>query len=314
VTPSTFGFATAVTYGTQTELAGFSAAACPSTAAGKTINATIANVTQLVDLGMGGVQGSVRYPDDAGMGVISGVPIGPQDVTAIVLDPAAPKMIFRRDQDIPNGGSLALFDFASSEAFVPVSAQINVTPNLVFMSFSNGAPGCQFTPIFSGVGFGRTIYGIPGSMLRPADLHQAVVLAPGGVTAISTFHTMADQTLIFGAPLPTSAVSVGGGAPYKVLNASVTFAGDYQSLSLSYGSVTGNNFSMVATSSYAGGNIVNLATPNLNGVTGYLTSWAPPAGTTNYTLKAASINTVAQTTNFCVDGFKYFAAQATGAM
>jgi hypothetical protein len=125
---------------------------------------------------------------------------------------------------------------------------------------------------------------------------------------------VANQTLTFGSPLPSSGVIAGAGAPYKVLNASVTFAGDYQSLSLSYGSVVGNNFSMVASTSYAGGNTVNLVAPNLAPVAGYLTSWAPPTGTANYTLKAASINDVAQTTNFCVDGFKYFAAMATGTM
>lgn len=309
------GFTTTVTYGTQGELAAYAGygAVTPCTAiAGKNINATAANTTRLVDVGMGANQVTIDTTGNRTITVFN-VPLGPQDATAFVLDPTAPKMIFRRDQDIPNGGSLALFDFASAEAFVPASAQITgFAPTLVFVSYSNGAPGCQFTPLYSASTYGNSFYGIPAALQRAADMHQVDALGPSGTAAFGYFHTMANQALAIGSPITPLVTSAGG--QFKQLNASTSLPADYQTLSLSYTDNNNHNsIDVTATTGYAGGNSVLAATPGLTSIAGYQLAWAP-AGTSTYSVVANSRNLVWQAGPACSDGTRGKSAFKNGSM
>jgi hypothetical protein len=279
---------------------------------GKSLNATVAGTTKLVDIGIGGAQATYD-PTEPVPTPISNVAPGPQDVTALVLDAAAPRMILRRDQDIPAGGSLALFDFGTSEAFVPASAQVSgIVPGITFALYSKGGAGCQYTPIYSGGGFGSTIYGVPTSQQRPGDLHEFGFFAANGTSVASYFHTMANQVLTPG-PALSATVTAGGGS-FKMLNAATILSPEYQSFSLDYRGSNNNELYQVTTPGYAGGTSLSLVTPALTSVDGYLVAWAP-TGTAGYTAAVSSLNLVTQPSpTICSSGVIVKGAAQHGSM
>src|ERR1017187_4780604 len=150
VYPSGSAFSTVVTYLTQAELLTFNTnggfySGCGSPK-GKTITATVVGAND-VYVSMGGGRAGPMFP---GFPLQStNVASGSQDAFAMTLTGTytqlgTPKAIIRRDQSIPNGGSLAPFDFTSAEAFVPLTGTgsagggATVNANMQYVSVNNG--------------------------------------------------------------------------------------------------------------------------------------------------------------------------------
>ncbi|MEP6763029.1 MAG: Ig-like domain-containing protein [Gemmatimonadaceae bacterium] len=319
VTPNGGGYTTTVSYGTQAEFSNFAATiSCPFVPAGKTIYASVANASGDVQIGVGSGFGIFDHFLVTGSVPVTNVANGPQDASAFMQTLAAPKMILRRDQDIANGSSLALFDFASAEAFTPASAHVSVSnANAIHMAYFTRGTGCPLSTIYNATSLfspPNTIYGVPSSLQRAGDMHAmyAVSGSASSYTAvINIFHTMSDQSAIFGAPLSANAVSSAAGTPYQQLRATTNLSNDYQSLTLNYGD-GGNSFAVVMSAAFAGSSSVTMTAPNFANTGGYQTTWAP-TGSVHYTLSASSHNFVTKIPSLaCADGATVKSATVTG--
>jgi len=227
---------------------------------------------------------------------IEGVPDGPQDLLAVRTAQAAPpRLIVRRNLDLPNGSVVPTLDFASAEAFDMVTATLTIG-NLggdgnpvVDFSVLTTPHGEFFLPIAaSGNGSPQPYLALPANKLLAGDVERLHVSANGNTsrTADLYFRTPTDRTVTLGSRIepPTISAIAGGSTPR--FRARYVVQADYDKVSaIVYNQPTSTGIVAVlmtpAYAALAGG--YDLDVPDFGGVPGFDPSWALQAGVINWT-------------------------------
>jgi hypothetical protein len=257
---------------------------------------------------------------------LSGVRGGNQDLIAYRSNPLGSgigdRMIIRRDQNIPNGGSVGTIDFASAESFAPVAAALTITgggnDQLRAFVIYDGGNDCVATLLSDRPVAGSTVtmWGVPAARPRANDFHRAGAYATTGSyrSASESFHTLADHIVALPPALPTPVVSLPPGG-HKRVQLSVTLPSkDLTSVWLWYREQRGrgNGVDLYASSAWIGGSAVSLAVPDLSGVTGWKSSFLPtPDAPIVWGLYASGANDAAAG-GACVEGARFFTTSVTG--
>jgi hypothetical protein len=292
-----------VALATQAELTRATARPCATPAVGpKTVSGTVRGLpaTGLAAyVGLGGPNPDPHQGPITPTFSLTGIQAGPQDLIAYrrarpELGPTE-RAIIRRDQNLPDRGTLDPIDFDAAEAFAPATARIAVTgaggvPIRYAMLYYTGASCARydlynlFYEDFSGTDF--LVGGIPAARQRPTDFHQVAVYASTGNatrSASESFRTLAARTVALPAALPTPRITVLPGG-HKRLQATLTLPSEYQRLQLS----TMVGLSASGPTGYAyvdassawlggfGGSDVTLAFPDFSGVTGWQRAFLAP--------------------------------------
>jgi hypothetical protein len=286
-----------VLYATQSELTGQGQGQCTSTAPTKTINGTVANVglTEQAYISMGGgfafVTGALGTSFQ-----LTNVLDGPRDLIAGRLalsgsNFALNKAIIRRAQNPANGSTMAVLDFNAAEAFNPVVRNVTVnnltTDNATVQMFyftPTGTAGIFFTEGAGSASASKQYPGVPAANQVTGDLHMMMVVAsPAGVpttmrSVSKMFKDAVDQTVDLG-PVP-SAVTVSSAAttPYLQPRVQSNLQTEYNKyLFASFGQASGGvtrTTILSTTAAYLGAaTAVDIAVPNLSGLTGWDNLW-----------------------------------------
>src|SRR5690349_4402877 len=227
---------------------------------------------------------------------IEGVAAGPQDLLAVRTAQAAPpRLIIRRDLDLPNGSVVPTLDFASAEAFDMVTATLTIAnlggdanPVVDFSVLTTPHGEFPLPIAASGNGSPQPYLALPADKLLAGDLERLHVSANGNTsrTADLYFRTPTDRTVTLGSQIATPTISVIAGGAAPRLRARYVAQVDYDKLSsIVYNQPTSTGFIAVsmtpAYAALAGGYNLDLA--DLTGVSGFDPSWALEAGVINCT-------------------------------
>ena len=268
------------------------------TGAFKSLRGTVAGIatTEAAFIAVGPLARTGVVPREGLDFTIDGVAAGPQDLLAVRTAQAAPpRLILRRDLDLPNGSVVPTLDFASAEAFDMVTATLTIgnlggdSNTVVDFSVLTTPHGEFFLPIAaSGNGSPQPYLALPANKLRAGDLERLHVSANGPTsrTADLYFRTPTDRTVTLGSRIepPTIDVIAGGSRPR--LRAHYVAQADYDKVSaIVYNQPTSTGFvAILMTPAYAalaGG--YDLDVPDLGSVPGFDPAWALQAGVINWT-------------------------------
>jgi len=268
------------------------------TGAFKSLRGTVAGIatTEAAFISIGPLARTGVVPREGLDFTIDGVATGPQDLLAVRTAQAAPpRLILRRDLDLPNGSVVPTLDFASTEAFDMVTGTLTIG-NLggdgnpvVDFSVLTTPHGEFFLPIAaSGNGSPQPYLALPADKLLAGDLERLHVSANGNTsrTADLYFRTPTDRTVTLGSQIATPTISVIAGGAAPRLRARYVAQVDYDKLSsIVYNQPTSTGFIAVsmtpAYAALAGGYDLDL--PDLTGVSGFDPSWALKTGVINWT-------------------------------
>ena len=288
------GYDLNVSYATTAEANGFGNTLGLGGCGGKTINGTVANVSnsQFANVTLGYASKFV-IPITSSAFSLTKVASGAQDLFAARLDATtqrADKLILRRGLNIADGGSLAVLDFNAVEAFAPTSANVTVTglgaDTAGVISIFNGTRGSTFG--FLGnisdyiAASGATPYdAVPLAQLASGELQQLFASANAAGNANSSrlsavyFRGPTDRTLALGPVLSTPTVTRVAGGAYSRVRTQVGVQTEYNrylSADFSQSSVF-RNASVIATTGYVGGGSWDLSIPDLSSATGWNPTW-----------------------------------------
>jgi hypothetical protein len=217
---------------------------------------------------------------------VEGVPDGPQDLLAVrtTRDRLPPRLILRRDVDLPNGALLPTLDFESAEAFDVVMPTVTIE-NL------RGEPAVSLATLITrrasftlplppnpNASPTQSYVSLPAGKLVEGDLEQLHV-STGGPTFRSTdvfYRQPTDRTVRLGDPMTVPTVSVVAAEPALRLRARFDTQADYdQQTSVVYEQPSRATFVVVSmTPAYAaraGG--YQLDVPDLGTVPGFDPAW-----------------------------------------
>jgi len=297
------GYGGAVYYGTQAELQAFGANRCVTNPnATRALNGSVAGIAALdqATVALGGgfatVQGTnLNYQ-------LSNVLDGPADLLAthtevtfsggLAYTPR--KVIIRRNQNIPTGGTIPVLNFGT-EGFAPASAglvinNLGVDQTVTTMSYlASGTTGNLFvTPTPNGSAL-QTIFGIPAAQQAAGDLHLLTVFALRGSDGegrglTQFFSAFGARTLTLGPDLGAPAVTFLGSSPYIRYQASGTIQAEYDDV-LTFtiaqaGATQGSarSWNVFGTRGYFPGATYTLPIPDLSGAAGWNNLWAIQSG------------------------------------
>ena len=227
---------------------------------------------------------------------VDGVAPGPQDLLAVRTAQAVPpRLILRRNLDLPNGSVVPTLDFASAEAFDMVTATLTIgslggdSNPVVDFSVLTTPHGEFFLPIAaSGNGSPQPYLALPADKLLAGDLERLHVSANGtsSRTADLYFRAPTDRTVTLGSRIEAPTISVVGGGGTPRLRAHYVAQVDYdKASSIVYNQPTSTGFVAVsmtpAYAALAGG--YDLDGPDLASVPGFDPSWALQTGVINWT-------------------------------
>jgi hypothetical protein len=289
-----------VLYGTPDELSsdGDTTSSDCLTGAVKSLRGTVAGIatTEAAFIAVGPLARTGVVPREGLDFTIDGVAAGPQDLLAVRTAQAAPpRIIIRRDLDLPNGSVVPTLDFASAEAFDMVTATLTIA-NLggdanpvVDFSVLTTPHGEFFLPIAaSGIGSPQPYLALPADKLLAGDMERLHVSANGtsSRTADLYFRTPTDRTVTLGSRIEAPTISVIAAGATPRLRAHYVAQADYDKLSsIVYSQPTSTGFVAVsmtpAYAALAGG--YDLDVPDLGSVPGFDPSWALRAGVVNWT-------------------------------
>ena len=316
VAPGT-SFITRVYYFAKSE-AGTVTPACggdlPGT--GKTLHGTFTGLQSSTDRATFSLAGSWNGQNQsASTFQLNVIPTGAWDLLAYRrsgVSPASDRMLIRRDQDIPDGGSFAPIDFNSSEALPSASAQITLSGVAANESISQsmyyrtGAACSAMGFLYSGSSTGPavTVNGWPSTApQRATDLHLMELLSFNGANGRGiayAAHTLVDRTLQM--PTYPTPVVTSSATSYKRLQIVVPVAPDYDSGFIIYYDGTSTH-SVVLTESpgyVAGATSGTFLMPDLSAASGFLPSWEPAASaSTNWSV---NLFTSSWPFQLCTDG------------
>jgi len=227
---------------------------------------------------------------------IDGVPAGPQDLLAVRTAQAAlPRLIVRRNLDLPNGSVVPTLDFASAEAFDMVTATLTIG-NLggdgnpvVDFSVLTTPHGEFFLPIAaSGSGSPQPYLALPADKLLAGDLERLHVSANGTTsrTADVYFRTPTNRTVTLGSQIAAPTISFIASGATPRFRAHYDAQSDYDNVSaIVYNQPTSTGIVAVlmtpAYAALAGG--YDLDVPDLASVPGFDPAWALQTGVINWT-------------------------------
>ncbi|HEV8185699.1 MAG TPA: hypothetical protein VGP40_07055, partial [Chthoniobacterales bacterium] len=319
-----------VQYYTSAEFSGninFCGPVPPPPPTGKTINGTVAGVTssQAARISLNGGSAFTApaipgFPAFQIMGVQNGTfdLIGYRGAFSFG-NTTTDRAIIRRDQNIPDGGSVGTMDFEGAESFAVQSATISIAglaagdTTSAILNYQTGASctgtaaSLSFTSGNAGSSF--TAYGIPAAQQRPSDFHNIFVTASSSTSSrivSETFHTFGARTVTLGGELNPSITSLGG--PYKRLQAAYTLPPGYN-LATTFNYDDNSRFVYIsATFAYLGGSSVTLGLPDFTAVSGWDNSWPPPPSSTVDTVVTA----IGSTGTPCTEGARTVIATRTG--
>lgn len=278
---------------------------------GKTINGIAAGVVGLTNLSLGGALGIVAFD---GAFSIAAVPEGAVDLVGYSMNAGvgSDRMLIRRDQDIPDNGSLGTVDFGT-EGFDPQSATITVGG---LMGGESGATGTSYATVSAGlacgiaplqqdllVGSSFSLSSAPAAQQAADEYHVATVTtALGDVTrqVQESFSTLADRTVDLPPEIPVPTLTdVTGSAGYLRLQAEFTQPAEFNSLVFFdyYGATT--SMTVFATGGVMSG-AVTLAMPDFSGLAGWDDAWALQTSETGIEYLVAGTGTSAG--SLCSDG------------
>lgn len=315
-----------VSLATQAELAGSTISRCDLRSVGpKRLSGTVTGLGpgDVAYLGMGGPNPDPEGGPIATSFILTGIQDGNQDLIAYRSNPSAfgprERVIIRRDQDIANNGTLGTIDFDAAESFAPATATVTVTGTGSaqvghYMAYYAGT-GCSYYDLYghsnSGVDF--TMRGIPGAQQRATDFHWITVYAPDfSRYAVESFHTLADRSIAFPAPLPAPTITTPPGG-HKRLQAALTLPSEYHtslSLWLFLGDGVGANVS--ASFGWLGEATATLSLPDFSAVTGWSRSFLPTSGEpVGWFLAARGANSAAAG-GPCAENARFVSAYVSG--
>jgi len=292
----------------------------------KTVSGTLAGLAfdDVVNIGMGGAWND---PEEVGPSfTLAGVRGGDQDLIAYRSDSYGngvnDRMIIRRDQNVPNGGSVGTIDFASTESFAPDTAALTIAGGggdrlSAFMMYDVGND-CV-TSVLSDRRVGGptvTMHGVPAEWQRANDFHRVGVYATTGSyrSASESFHTLGDHLLVIPAALPTPSVSLPPGGHKRVQLSLTLPSDDWTSVWLWYREQRGigSGVDLHASSAWIDGTAVSLAVPDLSGVSGWKPSFLPtPDASIVWGLYASGRNRAAAA-GACSEGARFFTTSVSG--
>ena len=264
----------------------------------KSLRGSVAGIatTEAAFIAIGPVARTGVVPREGLDFTIDGVAAGPQDLLAVRTAQAAPpRLIIRRDLDLPNGSVVPTLDFASGEAFDMVTATLTIA-NLggdgnpvVDFSVLTTPHGEFFLPIAaSGNGSRQPYLAIPANKLLAGDLERLHVSANGTSSRAADlyFRAPTDRTVTLGSQIEAPTISVIAGGPAPRLRAHYVAQADYDKVSsIVYNQPTSTGFVAVsmtpAFAALTGG--YDLDVPDLTSVPGFDPVWALQVGVINWT-------------------------------
>lgn len=318
-------YTTTVNFFSQAELAVGTVAQCITPPVGSTINGTVAGLSanDVANISMGG--GTAIAPFGLTAFQLTNVQSGTQTMVAYRRNTTTPgtndMAIIRPGQNIASGGSLALVDFGSAEAFSPASASFTVTGGTPGDNFFASmayltAPACVSNPLYSTFGTYAVTptlqYGIPTTQQAATDLHRFTVQDQNVATSstlllTTTFHTFGPQSITLPAALPAGTITTPSGGIGTRRQIALTLPSDYSSIGFSYSDAAFNTTNLFASAAYLGGSAVTLAMPDFTAAGSYLAIYGPGAGALTTNLYA-----VGATGTVCTNGAITRTAFVTG--
>ena len=229
-------YQTTIMYATAGELFGLGQATiieCLSAESPRQLSGTIAGMTNahtaLIQMGAG--EATIHGTSTSSFtvnGALSSDLIAARQTTGLT-GIATDRLIFRRQVNLPDGGTIPLLDFGSAEAVAPATASVTL------VGIGGDIPGLQST-FFSGalttIDLGTTVgtspltaYGIPASKTNDEDMHQLVAIAltsDGAASrgAVSFSRNLSDRSLTLGTalanPTITAITTFGVEAPQRL--------------------------------------------------------------------------------------------------
>ncbi len=245
-----------------------------------------------------------HFPSDSTF-LMQNVPSGPQLLVAFRADsvtPANDRGVIRRNQDIPNGGTLRV-NFDSTEGFPADTGSVAISGFVSGETFSFGVsylsgPGCTPSPLF-GSGFDLSATSSPQPFPEIPDSEQAAgefnavsvtTFKPGGQarTVQLSRHSLGSAAVALGAIPVVTAVSIAEPDTFRLVQASFTLPSDYHtSAQLGYaggafGIGEGIDMSVTASFGWLGQSDVVLAPPDFSHVDGWSANFNMPTGALNW--------------------------------
>ncbi len=298
-----------VQYMSRTELTHADSFFCGTLGQTKVVLGTVAGMgtNDFAQIWLGGGAGNASHPNTTFS--ITQVKEGSADLTGwrhnslaeILGTPGNPDRGFiKRDQDIPNNGSVGVIDFEGPDSFTPATAAITVTGQQSetglshTMSYYTGA-ACHIGALYQSAApttTTMTARGFPASLQRASDFHQLTVSELAGAGTVPTgytgsrliqqsFRVLADRTVALPPVLPRPTVTTLA-APYRRLEATFTVPEPYQRLvSLSYNQTgSARTVAVNATTGWTAGGTFTLTMPDLSALAGWNPAWVPPTDAT----------------------------------
>ncbi|AHG88568.1 hypothetical protein J421_1031 [Gemmatirosa kalamazoonensis] len=286
---------------TRAELTRAAHVRCAPTPTGlKSISGTLApspvGTSDVVYVGLGGPNpGREGWgPIETNPFTLTGIAAGGRDLIAYRSDPSGfgptERALIRRDQDLPDRGSLGTIDFTGADAFAPATAALTITGVRPFdqvghgMSYRTGA-ACALYDLYDQLQSSAavTMRGIPAARQRETDFHQVGVSGVEGTFAryaYESFHTLTDRVVALPAALPTITATAPAGG-HKRIQVAFTLPPEYRNGVVELWMGGGRGYTIVtASSAWLGGPSVTLAVPDLARVTGWRSAFLPPPDST----------------------------------
>ena len=213
-------------------------------------------------------------------------PNGPADLVATAFD-VGPKTIIRRGVDYPDGSTMPVLDFASSEGFAQQTNTVTVigTNNVDWSATSEVVTqrGTQGVLRYSSTNTGTTLpmYSVPESRLLAGELNSLSVTGAFARVATVFYRAPSDRTVQLGPPTSRPIITRTGTSPNQTLHIDAASQPEYGTqitLMLCTPAPLAVAITIIATKEYFGGTPATWSfdVPDLLSVPGYPSFWPDP--------------------------------------
>jgi hypothetical protein len=228
------------------------------------------------------------YPNAEGIFALGPVPNGAADLVATAFD-VGPKTIIRRGVDYPDGSTVPVLDFSSSEGFDLQANTVTVigTGGFEFsattqVNTQRGTQG-ELRYLFTNGGSGPTLpmYSVPESRLFAGELNSLTVNGPYARVATVYYRQPSDRTVELGPVTGRPTITRTGTSPNQTLHIDAASQPEYGTqitLMLCTPAPLAVAATIIATKEYFGGTPATWSfdVPDLLSVPGYPSFWPDP--------------------------------------
>jgi len=305
VTQSGNAYATAITYGSASEVTAIAAGPGPC---GSTPQVGTKHLTgqQLRDISLtdparvtiGAAETTFASVNGTAY-VLNGVPAGLRDLVAsssmVLADHTTQNMrlVIRRGINYPNNSAIPNVDYQGPESFASKAKNdtlFNLGTDASMVATSLLTANGMSAPFYSGVGGPGNLMGVfalSDSALQPGDFHiiQMAAKPQGGNGSTARFvflmqHSLTKQSLTLGPAPSTPTVTSLGSTPYLRLRAQLALQSAYNGAASAGFQQGSNDITVSITAAYAGGAPANwtIDVPDLTSA-GYNAAWGLKSGT-----------------------------------